>query len=261
MIEKIVLIGSGNLATQLASAFFENKVHIAQVYSQREESALALARKVNAKATNNLEEITQDTDLYIIAVKDSVIEEVMEKIRLPHDRLIVHTSGSMPMKILDGFSDHFGVFYPVQTFSKNRPVSFENIPVCIEANHPYALLELEQLGKRISKNVVQIDSEERKTLHLAAVFVNNFANHMFAIGADILNERKLDFDLLKPLIAETAAKVQKMHPIDAQTGPAKRYDQNIINAHLTMLNKKTEYQKIYSFVTDSIFHFQQKHDQ
>jgi predicted short-subunit dehydrogenase-like oxidoreductase (DUF2520 family) len=183
----------------------------------------------------------------------------LENLKLDESRLIVHTAGSVPMNILEGFTNTYGVFYPLQTFPKSRKVDFADIPICIEANHPSTFLKLEKLGSRLSGSVNQINSEERRTLHLAAVFTNNFVNHFYSIGAEILQDKKLDFDLLKPLIRETAAKVQTLQPFDAQTGPAKRNDQSIINAQLKMLHNKPEFQKIYSFATESIFQLQQKH--
>jgi predicted short-subunit dehydrogenase-like oxidoreductase (DUF2520 family) len=260
MIENVVIIGAGNLATQLALSLFEKGIQVKQVYSRKIESASELARKVNARFTNDLSQLLSDADLYVIAVKDSAIQEVLENFGIGEDQLVVHTAGSVPMSILEGFTSNYGVFYPLQTFSKSRKVDFSNIPICIEANHPYNMMKLEKLGEKLSKSVNQINSEERKTLHLAAVFVNNFVNHLYAVGSDILHDKKMDFDLLKPLIRETAEKIESLPPIDAQTGPAKRNDQNTIDAQLKMLHDKPEFQKIYSFATESIFRLQQKHD-
>lgn len=259
MIENIVLIGAGNLATQLALAMVEKGIGVSQVYSRKLESARELAEKLGAPFTNNLSQLLPDADLYVIAVKDSAIQEVLENLNLKEDRIIVHTAGSVPMNILEGFTNCYGVFYPLQTFSKSRKVDFSDIPICIEANHPSILMELEKLGGRLSSSVNQINSGERKSLHLAAVFVNNFVNHFYSIGAEIIRDKKLDFELLKPLIRETAEKVTKLHPLEAQTGPAKRNDQTIINAQLKMLHGQPDYQKLYSFVTESIFQLQQKH--
>jgi predicted short-subunit dehydrogenase-like oxidoreductase (DUF2520 family) len=259
MIENVVLIGAGNLATQLALALFEKGIQVKQVYSRKMESASELAQKVKAGFTNDLAQLDTDADLYVIAVKDSAIQEVLENLRLGEDQLIVHTSGSVPMSILDGFTNNYGVFYPLQTFSKSRKVDFSDIPICIESNHPSSILKLEKLGYRLSSSVNQINSDERKTLHLAAVFANNFVNHFYTIGAEILQAKKLDFSLLKPLIRETAEKIEALHPVDAQTGPAKRNDQSVIHAQLKMLHDKPEFQKIYSFVTESIFLLHQKH--
>jgi predicted short-subunit dehydrogenase-like oxidoreductase (DUF2520 family) len=260
MIKKIVLLGAGNLATQLALALNEKGICIQQVYSRNAETAKELAEKVNANFTNDLSQLATDADLYLIAVKDSAIQEVLENLFLNEKCLIVHTAGSMPMNILEGFSLNYGVLYPLQTFSKSRKVNFSTIPICIEANHPSNLIILQELAGKLSTSVHQINSDERKTLHLASVFVNNFVNHFYTIGANILQDKKLDFNLLKPLILETSEKILTMHPIDAQTGPAKRNDQNIISDQLKMLQDKPEFQKIYSFVTESIFQYHQKHN-
>ncbi len=259
MIENVVLIGAGNLATQLALALFEKGIQVKQIYSRTAEAAKTLAEKVNAGFTNDLSQLFTDADLYVVAVKDSAIQEVLENLELNETQLIVHTAGSVPMNILDGFSNNYGVFYPLQTFSKTRKVDFSIIPICIEANHPSNLMRLEYLAEKLSSSVSQVNSDERKSLHLAAVFVNNFANHFYAIGAEILQDKKLDFDLLRPLIHETAEKIKTLHPLEAQTGPAKRNDQSIINAHIKMLNDKPTFQKLYSFVTESILKLQQKH--
>lgn len=262
MIEKIAIIGAGNLATQLSIALTEKGIRIQQIYSRTLESARKLAEKVNADFTNDLSALVPGADLYIIAVKDSAILEVLENILVEQTCPIVHTAGSVPMNILEGFSQNYGVFYPLQTFSKSRKVDFSTIPVCIEANHPSNLIKLQELAEKLTTQVHQINSDERKMLHLAAVFVNNFVNHFYTIGAEILQNKKLDFNLLKPLIFETAKKIETMHPVDAQTGPAKRNDQTVITDHLKMLHDKPELQKIYSFVTENIHqsYQKQKHD-
>lgn len=259
MIENIVIIGAGNLGTQLALALHEKNIRISQIYSRTSESARELAEKVNADFTNDLSKIITDADIYMIAVKDSAIQEVLENLSLDENRLIVHTAGSVSMKIIEGFTFNYGVFYPLQTFSKLRKVDFSVIPVCIEANHPSNLMKLQELAGKLSGSVRQVTTEERKTLHMAAVFANNFVNHFYAVGANILQDKHLNFDLLKPLILETAAKVQTMHPVDSQTGPAQRNDQTVINTQLNMLQDTPEFQKIYSFVTESIIQFHQKH--
>lgn len=262
MIQTVVMIGAGNLATQLAQSLHENGITVKQVYSRTIGSAQKLAQKVNARFTNKLTELEKNADLFLVAVKDSAIQEILENIRLDENQLIAHTAGSIPMDILNGFTLNYGVFYPLQTFSKNRKVEFTDIPICIEANHPSNLVKLQFVAERLSNTVRQINSEERKTLHLAAVFANNFVNHFYALSAEILQDKKLKFDLLKPLIHETAAKIATMQPAEAQTGPARRNDQTIIQEHLKMLHNKPELRKIYSFVTESIvqFHQNQQHD-
>jgi len=258
MIEKVVMIGAGNVATQLGLAFKAKNIEIIQVYSRKQESAKALADKLSTDYTTELAALKKDADLYVIAVKDTAIQEILENLTLADNQLIVHTAGSVPMSIMEGFTTNYGVFYPLQTFSKERTVDFSSVPICLEAIHPLVLLKLQELAGKLSGTVRQVDSEERKTLHLAAVFVNNFVNHFYAIGADLLRDKKINFDLLKPLIHETAAKIEHLHPIAAQTGPARRNDENVIQAHLKMLEHKPEYRKIYSFVSESIFQLNKK---
>ncbi len=258
MIENVVIIGAGNLATQLALALQEKGVLIKQIFSLTTKSAQTLAGKINTEYTTDLSMICKTADLYIVAVKDSAIQQVLENLNLEENQLVVHTAGSVPMNILDGFSLNYGVFYLLQSFSKNKKVDFSDIPICLEASHPANLDRLRELAGRLSNSVHEINSDERKTLHLAAVFVNNFVNHFYALGASILEDKKLSFDLLKPLIRETAGKIETLHPFEAQTGPAKRNDQNVIGDHLKMLQDKPDFQKIYSFVTQNITQLHQK---
>lgn len=258
MIENAVIIGAGNLATQLAMALAEKGIIIQQVYSRTLERAMELAQKVNAQSTSELSQVVSGADIYVIAVKDSAIEEVLKGLPIDKESLVVHTAGSIPMDVLNCFTQRYGVFYPLQTFSVTRKADFADIPICIEANVAEVLTNLEILGYRISSSVQEVSSEKRKALHLAAVFVNNFVNHMYAIGSDLLEQNNLDFKLLKPLIRETAQKIESMHPLEAQTGPAKRMDQQVIGNHLNMLEGQPEWQKIYSFVTQSIYRSQNK---
>jgi len=262
MIKNTVIIGAGNLATQMALALIEKGIKVRQVFSRNLDSARELAEKTGAAFTNDLAALLPEADLYLIAVKDSAIQEVLENLSLDENRLIAHTAGSVPMNILDGFSKNYGVFYPLQTFSKNRKIDFSDIPICIEANHPANLMELQELAEKLSGSVHQINSDDRKTMHLAALFANNFVNHFYSIGESLLQNKKLNFDLLKPLIRETAEKIETLSPLDAQTGPAKRNDRTVINAHLKMLKDQPELQEIYRLMTESIFQFHQnqKHD-
>ncbi|MGE5394718.1 MAG: Rossmann-like and DUF2520 domain-containing protein [Candidatus Saccharibacteria bacterium] len=260
MIDRIVFIGAGNLATQLALALSEKGVRIQQVYSRTVESAQRLAQKVNADFTNDLSLVLKDAGMYIIAVKDAAIEQVVKGMDIQAGSVIVHTAGSIPMDILSGLTINYGVFYPLQTFSVDRKADFSTIPLCLEASNPALLAQLYQLAQRISSSIHMISSQERKTLHLAAVFANNFVNHLYWAAGEILQQSGLDFDLLKPLIRETAEKVQTMTPLEAQTGPARRNDRQVISNHLIMLESQPELQKIYSFVSESITHIHQKHN-
>lgn len=258
MIQNAVIIGAGNLATQLGLALSQKGITVRQVYSRTHERAQELAQKVNARPSSELSEVGKEADIYIIAVRDSAIEEVLAHLPIDKTSLVVHTAGSIPMEVLSPYTLNYGVFYPLQTFSITRQADFSDIPLCLEAGNASVMEKLEKLARRISSSVHSISSEERKTLHLSAVFVNNFVNHFYALGAEILAQKGLDFNLLKPLIMETAQKVQSMHPLEAQTGPARRMDETVISNHLKMLEDRPEWQKIYSFVTQSIYQIHQK---
>ena len=170
MIESVVIIGAGNLATQLALALSKKGIRVKQVYSRTLEAAKELAIQVNADFTNDLSCLMTDADLYIISVKDSAISEVLMNILLDKNSLIVHTAGSISMKVLSSFTNNYGVFYPLQTFSKSREVDFSKIPICIEANDTSSLIKLQELAEKLSSSVQQVDSDQRKTLHLAQRF-------------------------------------------------------------------------------------------
>lgn len=251
MDKKLAIIGAGNLATRVALELHNKGVEIIQVYSRTVTSALTLARLIGCNYVTKTEKITTDADIYLISVSDMAVNTLLADVNF-NDKLVAHTAGSIPMNDLKKFSQNYGVFYPLQTFSKFRDVNFTRIPFCIEANNEENEDTLVELASLISKDVRIITSEQRKQLHLAAVFVSNFTNHMYAIASDIIQEKDLPFDILKPLISETASKVKSMTPRAAQTGPAIRKDKNIMQEHLQMLNGKPKLKKLYSFVSDSI---------
>ena len=239
------------MATQLAFALENAGFQIRQVYSRSVESAEKLASDIHTDFTTNIKDIILDADLYIISVTDDAVELLANGLNF-NDKLVVHTSGSLPMDVIKNLSTNFGVFYPLQTFSKTRKVDFKSIPICIEANSSDNENRLLDLGFSISENVQRIKSEKRKILHLAAVFACNFPNFMYTIAAQILEKNKLDFKFLKPLIKETAAKVQTINPVDAQTGPAKRGDIKIMNQHLELLTDSPEFKDIYKLISSEI---------
>lgn len=250
-IKNIVLIGAGNVGTQLAYAFESAGLQIIQVYSRSVESAEKLANALYTDFTTNSKEIILDADLYVISVTDDAVELLANEM-IFNDKLVVHTSGSLPMDVLTGISSNFGVFYPLQTFSKTRKADFKSIPICVEANTLENENRLLELGNSISENVLSVKSEERKVLHLAAVFACNFPNFMYAIAEQIIANNKLDFKLLKPLIKETAAKVQSIDPVDAQTGPAKRGDEKIMDQHIKLLKDSPGFKDIYKLISSEI---------
>lgn len=247
---KIALIGAGNVATQLGLALKESKHTIVQVYSKQISSSETLAKLLKCEHTNIPEKIDRTADIYIIAVNDDAIIAVVKQLKLS-DQIVVHTSGSVDIKVLKSASKNYGVFYPLQTFSKTKKAEFKNIPICLEANNTSTLKVLESIGKSISNNVQSINSEQRKTIHVAAVFACNFTNHFYSIASDILQSQKLSLDILKPLIEETASKIKNNSPAKMQTGPAIRGDKKTMEAHLKLISSK-EYKQLYKLVSKSI---------
>ncbi|WP_417799526.1 Rossmann-like and DUF2520 domain-containing protein [Tenacibaculum sp.] len=243
---KVAIIGGGNVATHLANAFSKtNEVSLVQMYARNIEQIQHL--KDLTSITNSIEFLTE-ADVYIIAVSDDAISDVSHKIE-QQNGLVVHTSGSVAMQSLQN-TGRKGIFYLLQSFSKDKDVNFDEIPFCLEAESEEDLQLLETLAKSIGTKVYRINSEQRKRLHVAAVFVNNFTNHMYKMGADICNEHQVPFEVLLPLIQETAQKIIELSPEAAQTGPAKRNDQKTIQNHLALLN--AEQQEIYKLITKSI---------
>jgi predicted short-subunit dehydrogenase-like oxidoreductase (DUF2520 family) len=245
----IILIGAGNVATQLGLSLTAAGYKISQVYSPTKLSSSTLAKKLKAEALTDLKKLDHEASVYIIAVKDDAIAEVAKQLRLK-DKLVVHTSGSVSIDILKNVSTNYGVFYPLQTFTKGKKINFKQVPLCVEGNNKATSTALQYFAKSISTNVKVVNSEQRKVIHLAAVFACNFCNHMYAIAEDLLKQNKLSFDLLKPLIEETANKIKELSPAKAQTGPAARGDKKVIEAHLKMLTGKEK--QIYKLISENI---------
>ncbi len=246
MMIKVIILGGGNVAMHLAHVFIKaHEIKLVQVFNRTLTSIENL--KEHTAITDNLKKIKK-ADIYIISVSDSAIKLVASKLKI-NNALVVHTSGSSSIAVL---KDHkrSGVFYPLQTFSKNRKIDFSNIPLCIEATHSKDLLLLQQLAMKISKTYYHIDSEQRKKLHTAAVFVNNFVNHLYYLGGEICTKYNIESDILRPLIKETADKALDISPLDAQTGPARRGDTITFKKHLT--NLTPDQQEIYKLLSHSI---------
>jgi len=248
---RITIIGSGNVATHLAAAFKNAGHRIVQVYSRNMQHAALLAYHVKAEPLDDLIQIDPETDIFVIAVKDDAIGVMAEQLA-PHQKLMVHTSGATDLYALLAFADNVGVFYPLQTFSKTREVNFRNVPVCIEANDESIAKELRELAQTVSNSVYDIDSKQRRILHLAAVFANNFPNYLYTIAQRILTQKGLDIDLIRPLILETAEKVQTSLPAAMQTGPAIRNDQNTMDKHLQLLQDDPVLQQLYTLLSQGI---------
>lgn len=254
MDKKVAIIGAGNLATRVSLELHHSGVEIVQVYSRTVTSALTLARMLGCSYVTKPEKITPDADIYLISVSDMAFGSLLNKVNF-NNKLVAHTAGSIPVDELKKYSENCGVFYPLQTFSKYRDVNFSKIPFCIEGNTPENEEILVELASTISKDIRVITSEQRKQLHLAAVFACNFVNHMYAVAGEIIAEKDIPFDILQPLISETASKIKSMTPRAAQTGPALRKDKNIIQEHMGMLANNPKLKKLYSSITDNIFEY------
>ncbi len=250
-INKIVILGTGNVASHLARAFKDAGLTIAQVYGRNTKNAREIAEEIFCDYTIDVNEIIPDADLYILAITESAVEELIGQIP-GNDKLIVHTAGSIPMDILKDYSMNYGVFYPLQTFSKNDSMDYSDIPFCIEANSLKNLEILSELAEALSGDVRLISSEERKLIHLAAVFTCNFSNLLYTIADDILSAEGVEFDILLPLIKKTTDKIKTSRPKDVQTGPAKRKDMETISKHLTLLENNTRYKEIYKLLSQAI---------
>lgn len=249
---KIVLIGAGNLATHLGKALHAAGHDMVQVFSRTMQSAETLASLLDAEPLTDMAQVRDDADVYIFSVKDSALEQLISQLCGGEKKVFLHTAGSMPMSVFRGKALHYGVLYPMQTFSKQREVDFSIIPCFIEANDEFAMKQIEGLAGQISHRVFQLSSEDRKYLHLSAVFACNFANHCYAASQELLQQHGIPFDVMLPLIDETAAKVHGMTPKDAQTGPAVRYDENVIGKQIQLLENQPYFQKIYDCMSKSI---------
>lgn len=249
---KVVIVGSGNVATHLSLAMASLEgIEICQVYSPTEAHAEILAERLNCDFVTDPTQIRKDADVYLFALKDQALETVIRAVPA-NNGLWLHTSGSMPMQVFAGYTERYGVLYPLQTFSKSREISFRGIPLFIECHREEDKNCLEELARRLSGKVCELSSEKRRSLHLAAVFACNFTNHIYALAEEILAKEGLSRDYLFPLIDETAAKVHELPAQEAQTGPAIRYDENIINKHLGMLADDPDVQTLYRLLSQSI---------
>lgn len=243
--KSIVLLGTGNVATSLFQALEKiQNFKVIQVYNHKNKS---LQDFKSVPTTSNFEEV-KPADIYVIAVKDDQILNLSSNL-ISHGALIVHTAGGIFMDILKKH-DRRGVLYPLQTFSKIKPIEFDDIPICIEGKNEKDLKILQELAGELSGNVYRINSNQRKSLHLAAVFVSNFVNYLYSEGEQICIKNNIPFEILLPLIQETSHKVSLMSPKEAQTGPAVRNDKKVIEAHLEQLSP--EQKQIYSLLTQSI---------
>jgi predicted short-subunit dehydrogenase-like oxidoreductase (DUF2520 family) len=243
---QVSIIGSGNVAIHLINAFSKStEIELVQVFSRNKNAVAHLIP--SDKIINSFNQL-KSVDVIIIAILDEAIEKVSAQI--PFQQLVVHTSGTIPMEAINN-KHNKGVFYPLQTFSKSKEVDFLEIPICLESETEKDYETLTTIAKSTSNIVYNLNSEQRKALHIAAVFVSNFVNHLYKIGYDICKKNKLPFEILQPLIKETANKINTISPVEAQTGPASRNDTQTINTHLIFLTVDSE-KEIYKLLTKSI---------
>ncbi len=258
-INNIVIVGSGKVATNLAVALKSIEKNILCIYSRNVENAKKLAERIDSSFTNNYCDIPDKADLYIISVKDSAIAQVVSEMKV-QSGIVVHTSGSVNISVFnDKFSD-FGVFYPLMHFSADKQVGFSEIPLCVEANNTSNLETIRRLALQLSHNVHTISSEQRMILHLSAVIASNFTNLNYVIAEDILKKNKLSFDLLRPIIIETANKACNDSPAKMQTGPAIREDTEVMKEHVRLLGDLPQYQKLYKLLSDIIIRKKRDHE-
>ncbi|WP_366183080.1 DUF2520 domain-containing protein [Flavobacterium ovatum] len=248
---KVILIGSGNLAQHLIVAFQETEksgrpIELVQVFARQKEGLTHLLH--SDKIVSDWSQL-KEADLYIIAVSDDAIGEVASQLPFTN-RLVVHTSGAMDLQTLDS-KNRKGVFYPLQSFTKNKKVAFKTIPICLESENEDDYKMMEKVATAISNKIYPIQSQQRKALHVAAVFVNNFTNHLFKIGAEICADNQIPFEILQPLILETVQKITTISPEQAQTGPAIRNDQKTIATHEQFLTNENQL-NLYKILTQSI---------
>lgn len=246
--QRAVMLGSGNVATHFALAL-KDKCEVVQIYSRTLANAQQLAEKVECEAVDDLKMVVKDADVYIIAVNDDAIASVIANAPC-NDALWLHTSGSTPIEVFEGKRAHYGVCWPVQSLSKSNIVKMDDVHLFIEGNNDKATQRLEKFAYAISHNVHQATSHDRLLLHIASVFACNFANHMFTLSSEVLDEAGLPFDVMLPLIKTAVEKLERLTPQESQTGPAARGDEKIIEKHLSTL--KGDKRKIYEMLSKSI---------
>lgn len=246
----VLLIGSGNTATVLGKLIINAGHRIVQVWSRNQHHAEELARQLNAESINSLNDLTADAEICIIAVSDLVISEIADQLRLKK-KILVHTAGSVSMDVLKNSSPNYGVLYPLQSLNKNM-VGLPEIPILIDGNSDDVKALLIDFASSFSSKVSLADDETRMQMHLSAVMVSNFSNHLYALMEGYCTKHQLNFKLLHPIIAEVAKRLESGTAYDLQTGPARRGDDTTAQKHLQMLKEEPGLQKLYQIFTESI---------
>jgi YihY family inner membrane protein len=255
----VVIVGSGNVAEAFARALVSCKgIELRQIYARNTERGRAIANMVNVEWCGDVEEVAS-ADIYLIAVSDRAVADVAASLNVPDSAIVVHTAGSVPMDAIAKRKGGRGIIYPLQSFTSGREVNLYDVPLFVEADSEATRQRLMNVASIISSRVEYADSERRRVIHLAGVLVNNFVNHLYVAGSDVLATKDLDFDILKPLIAETAAKaIATSDPASVQTGPAVRGDVAVTERHVAMLADDKRKQQIYKLITESIWETSKK---
>jgi predicted short-subunit dehydrogenase-like oxidoreductase (DUF2520 family) len=250
----VSFIGSGNLAWHLAPALDNQGYVVKEVYSRDPKHAAQLTgRLYQAEVRTTLDFSSSSSGVFIIATTDAAISMIAREIVLPDNAILVHTSGSQPLSALDfAATERTGVFYPLQTFTKSARIAFRDVPIFVECHEDAALKTLMTMAQSLSTKAKTIDSEERRALHIAAVFASNFSNHMMTIARELMEKNNMDFTWLKPLISETFTKALNIGPESAQTGPAVRGDLQILDEHMEYLRKEKDLAKLYELISQHI---------
>jgi predicted short-subunit dehydrogenase-like oxidoreductase (DUF2520 family) len=248
---RVVMLGAGNVAYHLVAAFEKDGATISEVYSYTPTHARALAKRCHARAITQIQKVNTQADLYVLALRDDALDDVVAAMPFPEHGIVLHTSGSTPISLLKRFTK-YGVLYPLQTLSKNKPLDFRTVNLCLEAGNPQSKKQIRLIGQAISDHTHWVNSKQRLALHVSAVFACNFTNHLYALAEILTKENNLSFSLLHALIAETAHKASAQSPQKSQTGPAVRRDHKIIKKHLAFLNEHPDFKKLYQQLSKSI---------
>lgn len=250
---KIVMVGAGNVATHIALRLAERGTAPVQIWSRHLESAEELAARVGCLATADMRCLDTTADIYVVSVADVAMMDVIEKLcHHCHDGVFIHTAGTMPMDMFKGHCAHYGVVYPMQTFTKKKDLDFDSVSCFVEASDAATFSTIETFARLLTSHVQQLSGNDRRWLHLAAVFACNFTNACYAQAARMLESHGVDFRVLLPLIDETTRKIHSLAPKEAQTGPAARHDYNVMEKHMEMLEDTPDLHSMYKLMSEII---------
>ena len=253
VIKNISIIGTGNVAWHLGNAFARSGIEINHIAGREMEKAKQLAELLGCKSFGTLEDEIPESDLYLLAVRDDVIRTVFEKV-FKKGRFIVHHAGAIKADILDMHDNKYGVIWPMQTLTKNNEIDLKETLIAVSGNSEETQAQLKELASKISSRVIEVSDEQRSVMHLSAVWINNYTNHMYDIAYNLLKENNLSLELFYPLMEEHLNKLKEMPPDQLQTGPAIRGDMATLAKHKSMMNNHKEWKELYDTLAKSILH-------